>query len=648
MSKALYTSAGEAIHLGRELGKGGEGAVFDVTSDQPIVAKIYHKTPDQRKQQKLEFMARAGSPKLQKYVAWPVVTLRETKSGPVIGYLMPKVSKRAPIQMIYSPAHRRQDHPKAAWDFLLCVARNVAAAFDVIHDAGHVLGDVNQGNVMVAGDSTVTLIDSDSFQINANGTLHLCEVGVSHFTPPELQGASTFAGVTRTTNHDNFGLALLIFHVLFGGRHPYSGVPLRQGVGDALETDIEGFRYAYAKDAGTRGISPPPRSIPAAMLPDVIERMFHVAFTESGAKSNRPTAKQWVQALDHLRGELRRCSVSKLHVFPGHLSACAWCALEQQGVIYFVDLDSAHVHGEHGFDVARLWAAIETIQPPGQARIPVIDASKMRAKALPPGAVQHDTGKAAIRFGAIILAVLLFIASPSLVLLWLLLAWAGWSLGKPTENKVLTAERLQRKQNRDQVKREYELLVQQLRKATGPEAFLAKKAELAKLRAEYRALAESERQELTRLHSTAQERQKKHFLEKHFIDSAAIPGVGPARKAALRSFGIETAADINKRDVMQVKGFGEGLTRALLDWRASCERRFTFNPAMAVTNADKNAVRAKYGALAVRLEKSLTAGLSELRALGPSMATTAATLQPRLEEAARRLAQADLDLMATQ
>ena len=49
------------------------------------------------------------------------------------------------------------------------------------------MGDVNQNSFMVGRDSKVVLIDSDSFQINANGTLHLCEVGVSHFTPPELQ-----------------------------------------------------------------------------------------------------------------------------------------------------------------------------------------------------------------------------------------------------------------------------------------------------------------------------------------------------------------------------------------------------------------------------------------------------------------------------
>lgn len=80
------------------------------------------------------------------------------------------------------------------------------------------MGDVNQNSFMVGRDSKVVLIDSDSFQINANGTLHLCEVGVSYFTPPELQTLSSFIGFERTENHDNFGLALLIFtSCLVGG-----------------------------------------------------------------------------------------------------------------------------------------------------------------------------------------------------------------------------------------------------------------------------------------------------------------------------------------------------------------------------------------------------------------------------------------------
>ena len=244
--------------------------------------------------------------------------------------MMPKVSGKEPIHMIYSPAHRRQSYPHCAWDFLLYVARNIASSFATVHEHGHVVGDVNQNSFMVGRDSKVVLIDSDSFQINANGTLHLCEVGVSHFTPPELQTLPSFVGFERTENHDNFGLALLIFHVLFGGRHPYSGVPLISDAGNALETDITHFRYAYASDNQRRGLKPPPRSIPLSMLPSDVEAMFQQAFTESGVATGRPTAKAWVAALDSLRQQLKKCIVSAMHVYPAHLTDCPWCALDNQ------------------------------------------------------------------------------------------------------------------------------------------------------------------------------------------------------------------------------------------------------------------------------------------------------------------------------
>lgn len=257
MSRALVTSKGALVQLGRELGKGGEGAVFEVPQFSTLVAKLYHKAPDQKKQAKLSFMASIADPKLLQYAAWPQETLHAKQGGPVVGFLMPKVLQREPVHMLYSPAHRRQEYPKASWEFLLFAARNTAAAFETLHAHGHVLADVNQGNVMVGADTKVTLIDCDSFQISANGTVHLCEVGVGHFTPPELQGLRSFDGVMRTVNHDNFGLALLVFHLLYGGRHPYSGVPLHKDVGEALEADIKAFRYAYARDSHARGNKPP-------------------------------------------------------------------------------------------------------------------------------------------------------------------------------------------------------------------------------------------------------------------------------------------------------------------------------------------------------------------------------------------------------
>jgi DNA-binding helix-hairpin-helix protein with protein kinase domain len=642
MSKTLYTSKGNPVGIGREIGKGGEGSVFEVPSLANQVAKIYHKAPDSKKQAKLSFMSSTADAALLKYVAWPQETLHLVPGGPVLGFLMPKVSSRDPVHMVYSPAHRRQGYPKAAWDFLLHVARNIASSFETVHGHGHIIGDVNQNSFMVGRDSTVVLIDSDSFQVNAKGTLHLCEVGVPHFTPPELQSLSSFNGFTRTTNHDNFGLALLLFHVLFGGRHPYSGVPLRSGVGDALENDIKNFRYAYARDNQARGFGPPPRSIPISTLPAPLESMFHQAFTEQGATGARPSAQQWVASLDALRNRLRKCSASSMHVYPDHLSTCPWCALERQGVVYFVDLGATYTPTPSGFILTRAWALIEAVPAPPQYNIPQPAGISVTPKRLPDN-IPGDGTVVFYRIIVVAIAIAVVGAVPALTLFALIGGLFGWAMAGNAGSTERGVERENRRKSLETSRQNYESLVTSAKRDAGRDGFQARKAQLAKLKEEYERLPAEEKKELDKLQLTAHQRQMQSFLEKFFIDSANISGIGPTRKAALTSFGIETAADVNRNRVMQVRGFGEALTSTLLDWRASCERRFQFNPAAAASPLDKNAIHIKFAAKRATLESSLSAGPVELQKFCQSAIAQQTKLKPLLEAAAREVAQAEAD-----
>jgi DNA-binding helix-hairpin-helix protein with protein kinase domain len=643
MRRTLYTSRGSAVDIGRELGKGGEGSVFELPNFSSQVAKLYHQAPDAKKQEKLSFMASTADAQLLKYVAWPQDTLHPSRGGPVVGFLMQKVSNKAPIHMVYSPAHRRQDYPKAAWDFLLYVARNIATSFNTIHGHGHVIGDVNQNSFMVGRDSMVLLIDSDSFQVKARGNMHLCAVGVSHFTPPELQSLPSFDGLTRTTNHDNFGLALLLFHVLFGGRHPYSGVPVGNGVGDALETDIKHFRYAYARDNQSRGFSPPPRSIPVSMLPDSMESMFHLAFTERGASGARPSAQQWEAALDGLRSRLKRCGSSSMHVYPDHLGACPWCALEKRGVIYFVDLGATFTPTSTGFVLTQVWGRIQAEPAPAQPNLPIPGSFSVKPQPLPAGIPGEGTALY-LRAVAVAIAVAIVVAAPDAWFFGLLVGWAGWAMAGDAGSTKRNEVRAARQRVVSAANQEYDRLVARAKKEAGPDGFHARRSELSKLKNELEALPRAEQEELNRLHATAQERQKEKFLNTFFIDRASIPGVGSTRKAALRSFGIETAADVTRSQVVQVHGFGESLTRAVVDWRRSCERQFRFNPAAAVSQSDQDAVRSKFAAKRIALERALVVGHGELQQFRQRAASQLVTLKPQLEEAAKKLAQAQADL----
>lgn len=645
MSRVLVNGAGQQVRLGRELGKGGEGSVYDLPDLPKQAAKLYHKPLDARKQGKLVFMARQGDKELEQFTAWPQTTLHERAGGPVIGFLMPKMSSRAELHMVYGPAHRKQDYPRVGWNFLLYVARNVATCVDVVHRHGHVLGDVNQSSFMVARDSTVVLIDTDSFQVDVNGALHLCEVGVAYFTPPELQGTTNFKSINRTQNHDNFGLALLIFHLLFGGRHPYAGVPLVKGAGDALESDIQAMRFAYARDAQRRGIGVPPRSYPITLLPPAIEPLMHAAFTEQGASGHRPTARQWVDALDGIRNNLRTCGKAKTHVYSGHLVACPWCAMASDP---FPDPDVVIAPDDLStLDLDKAWSLIHAIRLPTS-----FGSVPSHAMHSPPGkpARKHGEGNYMWVLGCVIAALLVvtFVAAKP----WLLFAALGiGALFRPVAKGY--DGRLEAKRRSDVLnaaEAEYNAAVAALHASIKLAAvdFQKRKEHLQQATNQLQRMPSLMADELRKLEGLARAYHLKKHLEQFYVDDVQIKGLGPARKASLKSFGIETAADVIEDDVRQVKGFGGSLTQALLDWRASHERSFVLRAHMRPPASEVARIQQKERAARAPMEMLLRNAPEVLRGLVADAQRQHNMLLPRVEAAAKALAQAHADMTEAQ
>src|SRR5438552_583250 len=153
----LYDNSGQPITLGSELGVGGEGSVFELSGTPGLVAKVYHKPLPIPRVEKLRWMVSLATPTLLKFAAWPTATLHDKPQGPVVGILMPKVAGYKDIHALYGPAQRKQDFPCAHWGFLIHTAMNCAAAVDAIHCAGHVVGDINQKNILVSSKALVHL-----------------------------------------------------------------------------------------------------------------------------------------------------------------------------------------------------------------------------------------------------------------------------------------------------------------------------------------------------------------------------------------------------------------------------------------------------------------------------------------------------------
>ena len=351
-----------SICLGQELGRGGEGAVFAIDGQKDRVAKIYSIPPDARKIQKLTAMTEAASPPLLRIAAWPVDLLTDT-SGLVRGFVMPRVIARRDIHELYSPKSRSEAFPETDFRFLVHVGANIARAFAVVHAQGHVLGDVNHGNLLVGPDGTVMLIDCDSFQIGSGAQVFTCDVGVPLFTAPELHGRA-LRGLMRTANHDRFGLAVLLFHLLYMGRHPFAG--RFSGQGDMpIEKAVAEYRFAYGPDRGTNGMERPPGTIALETMGITISNLFVRAFERSGSNGGRPGAEIWIDALERLESSLRVCSTANWHHYPGELGNCPWCAIEAQTGIRLFGQRIIVDRLTGGIDLATIWRTITTVPGPG-------------------------------------------------------------------------------------------------------------------------------------------------------------------------------------------------------------------------------------------------------------------------------------------
>jgi DNA-binding helix-hairpin-helix protein with protein kinase domain len=352
------------VLLGPVLGKGGEGSVFPVRGSPDLVAKIYAKPPTPTKVEKLQAMALVRSPALLRVAAWPIDLLEDEKRV-VRGFLMPRVTSREDVHELYTPKSRRRAFPEADFRFVVRAAANIARAFAVVHAEGHVLGDVNHGNALIGGDGTVMLIDCDSFQIRSGGKVFPCDVGVPLFTPPELQGR-VFRGLRRMSNHDAFGLAVLIFHLLFLGRHPYAG---RYESGDMpIEQAIAEARFAYGSASASRGVNAPPGTLSLDTFGATIADLFERAF-ESPTASVRPSAMEWIEGLTELEGALESCASSRFHFHPRG-RRCCWCEIDSRthGRAFGPHTAIAELLSEEA--VRDLWQAIAKIARPPRSTLP--------------------------------------------------------------------------------------------------------------------------------------------------------------------------------------------------------------------------------------------------------------------------------------
>ena len=637
----LFLRDGREVVLAGELARGGEGAVYQIGGRPDEVAKVYFQPPDDAKAAKLAAMTEMRTERLSRLTAWPLEVLY-TASGCGAGFTMRRLAGQQPVHTLYGPKTRQQHFPTAKWDFLVQSAANMARAFADVHAHGVVVGDVNHANVVVFRDSTCRLIDCDSFQIQHNRRIWRCMVGVETHTPPELQGVP-LGEIVRTANHDCFGLAVLIFQLLFMGRLPFSGRTL--DVPDiAPGRAIKEFRFAYSADAARRRIERPAGTLSLAEMPRSVATLFERAFCEAAArKPLRPSPGEWSGALDDLRASLRRCAAHPEHMYYEELPYCPWCALQQRfGVSYFLATAVTTPPGaerERG-QIEALWRSAERVPRPEP---PLREAE---APALPPSVAavrRHAQIRVWLAASALITVILaaahsaVRIPGPAVYAAAGLhvFGWVAWIVLCKIADEISRS-----------AARRYSLLVSRGNTVRRQEEYERTLAAVSGHRELLLALdAESVPQRRERAAALEREQRQRH-LAAAVVSTTSVPGLGAFTERSLRILGVQSAADVTPeppRALLLLPGRVSTQWTALRTWRASVERSFRFDSSApevvrALAELDSRTANSRR----VLLEE-MRQGVDRLRVITAETQAEQAELRKRLPGALQAYGQAAAD-----
>lgn len=568
---------GKSRQLGRRIGKGGEGEIYLLADDKTLAVKVYTVSQLQDRPAKIRALVDGKLAEKAPLVAFPISEVH-AKSGVFVGFAMRLVEGYKPLHELYAPGSRKIHFPRADFRFLVRTASNIARAVASVHRSGCVIGDINHSGILISPQAVVALIDADSFQVTTRMGQFLCSVGVPEYTPPEFQGKS-LAGLVRAPNHDAFGLAVVIFQLLFMGRHPFVGT-VRKGDIPPLHENIRAFKYVYAENRDV-GMDQPPGTPDISDFHPALAASFDKAFSREDANA-RPSAEDWVEVLDALEHSLVKCQNNALHYVPKGASECAWCDMERQlGSILFLPYIAAGPFsvgtdpGAVSFNLDALWRRILEIKASTETRL----SPKLGVSSVAPSDAARKAKSAAGQgngwgIAIIIAAVCGLIAVPKGFVLWGALFLFGLGAAKSKKTLDGTPFKTGYVASEQLLSRE----VVNWGKRNGIEDFLKLFAELESARDEYVLLKKEEERQIARVTNDKQSAQLHAYLDTFPIEHANIRGIGPATRAAMASFGIDTAADIVAGRIQNVPGIGNVLSKSLVTWREKLEKQFVFRP----------------------------------------------------------------------
>ncbi len=637
---AQYAGTISSYNATQEIGKGGEGYVYELANNPAQVLKVYFEELSLAKIAKLQLMVLMANPQIDAYSAWPKDIVKD-QQGKYCGFVMRKLSGYVPLHNLFSPMDRKRMFPDKGYNFLVHVARNLATAFYTLHAAGLVVGDINEGNILVNAQGMVAFIDCDSFQVKDGSHYHLCEVGVPRYTPPELLVNTSFETVVRTINTDSFSMVILIFQLLFLGRHPYAGKNNSAGDIDE-EKAIKNNWFAYSLQNNNGKLLPPADSFPIKSLPEDLVALFHQSFEQI---ENRPLPAKWVTGLDSFLKMMVNCAVSPIHIYPSAFSICPWCAFkEKRNILYFIDAsyapiteDTADVHDFiNGFKVEKLsFPKIKLANPSPNALTPL---------PIQPKYSQYKKYHQLTLVAGVVTIFSIITASGWGYLFYALVPVVGLLLNKflPWNGRI--ADELERrKRYHEDFKRQLAVITQSYNQPLELNIYKEASARIERLIGSYTNLPT----ELLERQKDAEEKvyqdQLNEYLSNYPINSNDIQALGTGRKAALEEASITTAADIAKLKAIKVPGIGSKFIKQLQDWQRHIGYGFVYHPGNNLLLKENRAVILEMAEQKKQLEADIIKLYQEINTLKTNITNKQAQLKTNINILHRQCLQAELD-----
>jgi hypothetical protein len=193
-----------------QIGEGGEARVFARDS---LAYKIFHDGADP-KVSKLRAQKLNNFPKGLPSAVQAPVDLIEDGRGEMIGYVMHQVPNALAVSELSNHRFRAQFTNEKVVAFFV----QMQSVLSQLHATGSVIGDLNDGNVLLDAAGNPRIIDSDSMQFGR----FPCVAAHEKFCDPRFYGKDFFASPIFDEASDGYALNVMLFSSLLF-LHPYGG-----------------------------------------------------------------------------------------------------------------------------------------------------------------------------------------------------------------------------------------------------------------------------------------------------------------------------------------------------------------------------------------------------------------------------------------